>query len=102
MIGGFKGHDGERRENQAQIELGKKARKAWLLAALAAGALATFDILATDNALHRHHRRTMYLLGGTRRRLCRSGFNRPCLAFGLVFVGHYGNPSLTIWKQCAH
>ena len=74
---GFKSHDSERREDQAQIELGKKARKAWLLAALAAGALATFDILATDNALHRHHRRTMYLLGGTRRRLCRSGFNRP-------------------------
>lgn len=102
VIGRFESHDGKGREDQAQIELGKKARKAWLLAALAAGALATFDILATDNALHRHHRRTMHLLGGTRRRLCRSGFNRPCLAFGLVFVGHYGNPSLTIWKQCAH
>ena len=96
VIGRFESHDGERREDQAQIELGKKARKAWFLAALAAGALATFDILATDNALHRHHGRTMHLLGSTRCRLCRSGLNRPCLAFGLVFVSHYGNPSLTI------
>lgn len=55
VIGGFKGHDGERREDQAQIELGKKARKVWLLAALAAGALALLDNISIDHALHRHH-----------------------------------------------
>ena len=66
------------------------------------GTLAALDIGAIDHTLHRHHGRTMHLLGSTRCRLRRSGLNRPCLAFGLVFVGHYGNPSLTIWKQCAH
>ena len=98
----FKRNDGKGREDQAQIELGKKARKARLLAALATSTLAPLDNIAIDHALHRHYGRTMHLLGSTRRRLCRSGFNCPCLAFCFVFVGHYGNPSLTIWKQCAH
>ena len=102
VIRGFKRDDGKGREDQAQIELGKKARKTRLLAALATSALATLDNIAIDHAFHRHYGRTMYLLGSTRRRLCRSGLNRPCLAFCLVLVGHYGNSSLTIWKQCAH
>ena len=102
VIRGFKRNDGKGREDQAQIELGKKARKARLLTALATSALAPLDNIAIDHALHRHYGRTMHLLGSTRRRLCRSGLNRPCLAFCFVLVGHYGNPSLTIWKQCAH
>ena len=102
VIRGFKRNDGKGRKNQAQIELGKKAREARLLAALLTGTLAALDIGAIDHALHRHHGRTMHLLGSTRCRLCRGGLNRPCLAFCFVLVGHYGNPSLTIWKQCAH
>ena len=62
----------------------------------------TYSNGAIDPALHRHYGRTMHLLGSTRRRLCRSGLNCPCLAFCFVLVGHYGNPSLTIWKHCAH
>ena len=102
MVGSFKGHDGERRENQAQVELGEEARKARLLAAFLAGTLAALDIGAIDHTLHRHHGRTMHLLGCTRCRLCRGGLNRPCLAFCFVLVSHYGNPSLAMWKQCAH
>ena len=102
VIRGFKRNDGKGRKNQAQIELGKKAREARLLAALLAGTLAALDIGAINHALHRHHGRTMHLLGSTRCRLCRGGLNRPCLAFCFVLVSHYGNPSLTIWKQCAH
>ena len=102
VVGSFKRNNSKGCENQTQIKLGKKARKARLLATLATGALATLDNIAIDHALHRHHGRTMYLLGGTRRRLRRGGLDRPCLAFCLVLVGHYGNPSLTIWKQCAH
>ena len=102
VIRGFKRNDGEGRKNQAQIELGKKAREARLLAALLTDTLAALDIGAINHALHRHHGRTMHLLGSTRCRLCRGGLNRPCLAFCFVLVGHYGNPSLTIWKQCAH
>ena len=102
VIRGFKRNDGKGRKNQTQIELGEKAREAWLLAALLAGTLAALDIGAIDHALHRHHGRTMQLLGSSRCRLCRGGLNRPCLAFCFALVSHYGNPSLTIWKQCAH
>ena len=96
VIRGFKRNDGKGCKNQTQIELGKKAREVWLLAALLAGTLAALDIGAIDHALHRHHGRTMYLLGSTRCRLCRGGLNRPCLAFCFLLVSHYGNPSLTI------
>ena len=65
VIRGFKRNDGKGRKNQAQIELGKKARKARLLAALLTGTLAALDIGAIDHALHRHHGRTMHLLGST-------------------------------------
>ena len=102
VIRGFKRNDGKGRKNQAQIELGKKARETRLLAALLAGTLAALDIGAINHSLHRHYGRTMHLFGSTRCRLCRSGLNRPCLAFCFVLVSHYGNPSLTIWKQCAH
>ena len=77
MIRGFKRNDGKGRKDQAKIELGEKAREARLLAALLAGTLASLDIGAIDYALHRHHGRTMRFLGGTRRRLCRGGLNRP-------------------------
>ena len=65
VIRGFKRNDGKGRKNQAQIELGKKAREARLLAALLTGTLAALDIGAIDHALHRHHGRTMHLLGST-------------------------------------
>jgi len=39
----------------------------------AAGTLAALDIGAINHALHRHHGRTMHLLGSTRCRLCRGG-----------------------------